>query len=79
MVVLRFVRKQILIMGYGAIGSAIHAVLKKKYSVQVYDKKIYKKDIDEHLRVADMIIGCTGETSLPFSKYKYLKKRRMKL
>lgn len=68
--------KQILIIGYGAIGSAIHAVLKKDYPVQVYDKKIPKKEIafNEHLQVADMIIGCTGEISLPFSQYKYLKK-----
>ncbi|MGL5263686.1 MAG: hypothetical protein ACRDAI_03795 [Candidatus Rhabdochlamydia sp.] len=72
--VLKYGFKQILIMGHGSIGSAIHAVLKKEYLVQVYDKKIHKKDINEHLRVADMIIGCTGEISLPFSKHKYLKK-----
>lgn len=73
---LKYASKQILIMGYGAIGAAIYAVLKKEYHVQVYDKKIYKKDVDrdKHLQAADMIIGCTGETCLFFSQYKYLKK-----
>lgn len=76
LIVVKYAFKRILIIGYGAIGSAIHAALKKDYEVQIYDKNLHQKEIDfkEHLQTADMIIGCTGETSIPFSKYKYLKK-----
>lgn len=68
---LKFFRK-ILIMGGGAIGSSIYRALKNTYEVQVYDKK-GGIDLENHLQAADMIIGCTGETSISFSKYKYLK------
>ncbi len=37
---LRKMPKQILITGNGAIGSAIHSVLKQNYEVQVYDKNL---------------------------------------
>lgn len=68
--------RNILIIGYGAIGSAVHAALKDNYIVQVYDKKNDSSEtsFDELLGRADLVIGCTGATGLPFSKYKYLKK-----
>lgn len=71
--VLRVDLKKILIMGSGAIGSSIYRALKNDYEVQVYDKK-EDTNLKNHLQTADMIIGCTGETSIPLSKYKYLKK-----
>lgn len=72
---------KILIIGNGAIGSSIYRALKDDYKVQTYDKipnnrKINKEyfDFDDYLGQADLIIGCTGETSVPFSKHKSLKK-----
>jgi S-adenosylhomocysteine hydrolase len=73
MTVLKGNLKQILVMGAGAIGSSIYTVLKNDYRVQVYDKK-EGINLENHLQAADMIIGCTGEISIPFSKYKYIKK-----
>lgn len=71
MVILRSFRK-ILIIGGGAIGSSIYMALKNNYEVHIYDKK-EETDLKKHLQAADIIIGCTGETSISFSKYKYLK------
>ena len=71
MVILRSFR-MILIMGGGAIGSSIYMTLKNDYEVYVYDKK-KEANLKNHLQVADIIIGCTGERSISFSKYKYLK------
>jgi S-adenosylhomocysteine hydrolase len=66
---------KILIIGNGAIGSSIYATLKNNYEVQIYDKNLNNNlSLDEHLRTVDLVIGCTGETSLPFGKHKYLKK-----
>lgn len=74
--------RKILIIGNGAIGSSIYAALKNNYEVQVFDKNLdnnnFNKEnfgFDDHLREADLIIGCTGETSVPFSKHKCLKKK----
>ncbi len=67
--------EQILIIGNGVIGSAIYAALHNDYEVQVYDKNMNSNlNFEDHLRSADLIIGCTGETSLPYGKFKYLKK-----
>jgi len=72
---LKHIPKQILIIGNGAIGSSIYLALKNDYEVQIYDKNINNNfNFEEQLRTVDLIIGCTGETSLPFSKHKYLKK-----
>ena len=66
---------QILIIGNGVIGSAIYAALHTNYEVQVYDKNMNSNlNFEDHLRSADLIIGCTGETSLPYGMFKYLKK-----
>lgn len=67
--------RHLLIIGNGAIGSSIYNAVKNDYRVQVYDKTL-NDDLyfDETLRTADLIIGCTGETSLHFSKYNRLKK-----
>jgi S-adenosylhomocysteine hydrolase len=67
--------RQTLIIGNGAIGSSIYAALKNTHEVHVYDKNLNNSlSFDEYLRASDLIIGCTGETSLPFSKHKNLKK-----
>lgn len=64
--------RKILIMGGGAIGSSIYRGLKNTHEVQIYDKK-EGTGLENHLQAADMIIGCTGETSISFNQYKYLK------
>lgn len=73
--------RQILILGNGAIGSAIYTALKNDYKVQIYDKNLNTTefnrgdiDFEKQLRSADVIIGCSGETSIPSGKHKYLKK-----
>ncbi|MBS0620989.1 MAG: hypothetical protein JSS61_05985 [Verrucomicrobia bacterium] len=67
--------KEILIIGNGAIGSAIHRALKDDYRAYIYDKNMNDThSLNEHLQRADLIIGCTGEKSLAFSKFKLLKK-----
>ncbi|PWU13750.1 MAG: hypothetical protein C5B45_05605 [Chlamydiae bacterium] len=71
---LKIAFKQILIIGGGAIGSSIYMDLKNDYNVQVYDKNLNKEGLEKHLQAADMIIGCTGEISISFSKYKYVRK-----
>lgn len=75
MCTLKRAARQILIIGNGAIGSSIYAAIKSNYEVQIYDKNLNNHfSFDEHLRTVDLIIGCTGKTSLPFSKHKYLRK-----
>jgi hypothetical protein len=71
--------EKILIIGNGIIGSHIYAMLRGKYKILRYDLNPDKSDIatadfDKCLKGFDMIIGCTGTTSLPAPKYKLLKK-----
>lgn len=67
--------ENVLIVGNGAIGSAIYQALNNKYNIEVYDKKkFYPIDFDKSLRKNDLIIGCTGSTSIPLRKHSLLKK-----
>lgn len=67
--------EHILILGNGAIGSAIHAKVQHDYQVQIYDKKHGQcGSLESYLPKADLIIGCTGKTSLPYTYHSYLKK-----
>lgn len=69
----------VLIIGSGYIGRAVTNLLKKKYSVEIYDSRKSLKAVEEEelsilLKRADVIIGCTGFNSLLPSDHKYLKK-----
>ncbi len=76
---LRFDITQILIIGNGILGQKIHEVLKTKYLVSVFDcvpekSMISSSMLRDRLSEFDLIIGCTGSTSLPFEDFTFLKK-----
>lgn len=71
--------RKILLIGYGTLGQAIYKVLKERYFVSVFDTAPEKSRISSHdfktkLAEFDLIIGCTGTTSLSFADFIYLKK-----
>lgn len=71
--------RKILILGNGAIGSALYTTLKNNYEVEIYDhhennRKMTKENFDSRLGEFDLILGCTGNISIPSSKYAFLKK-----
>lgn len=74
----KIVVENILVIGNGAIGSAICQQLANKF------KKVYCYDlisaqnnmtIKDYLPLVDLIIGCTGCTSVPKQYHAYLKKQ----
>ncbi len=70
---------KVLLIGFGVLGQKIHDILKDKYLISVFDAVPEKSTIapDEfktRLGEFDLIIGCTGSTSLKFEDFKYLKK-----
>ena len=68
--------KHLLIMGNGALGAAFSTLLEHSCHVTMYEKKDpHKPSLDEILPQVDMIIGCTGATSIPRSKHHLLKKK----
>ena len=71
--------KKILIIGNGALGSSIYALLKDDYSVNTFDTNQSKSDIqldkfEASLKEFDLIIGCTGKKSILAEQYHLLKK-----
>ncbi len=67
--------KRILILGNGAIGMAFHFLLKPQFDVTIYEKNDPNRpNFETALSQADVIIGCTGMTSLPHTKHLLLKK-----
>lgn len=70
---------KVLLIGFGVLGQKIHEILKDRYLISVFDAVPEKSTIapDEfktRLGEFDLIIGCTGSTSLKFEDFKYLKK-----
>jgi S-adenosylhomocysteine hydrolase len=70
---------KVLLIGFGVLGQKIHEILKDTYLISVFDAVPEKSTIapDEfktRLGEFDLIIGCTGSTSLKFEDFKYLKK-----
>ena len=70
--------KKILIMGFGTLGKIVHKSLKNKYDLSSFDmdktkSMISHKDLKNVLNQYDLIIGATGETSLPQENFKSLK------
>lgn len=67
--------QKVLVIGNGAIGSAIYARLKDSYDTFLYDRVSHNESVlDDFLGISDLVIGCTGNTSLPFFKHEILKK-----
>ena len=71
---------KVLILGNGEIGSYLNDSLKDIYQVIKYDKTKAKSDIDKSelisvLSETDLIIGCSGNTSLPKELHQHLKQK----
>lgn len=69
--------QNVLIIGYGTLGQCIHQRLMEQYDVDFYDENHKAQGIQNllfSLDRYDLIIGCTGTTSLPKENYKYCKK-----
>lgn len=71
--------EKILVMGNGVLGSRIQTILQKKYQVMCFDVYSKKSDfppekLHEKLGEFDLIIGCTGRTSLTQKDHRFLKK-----
>jgi S-adenosylhomocysteine hydrolase len=70
---------KVLLIGFGVLGQKIHEILKDRYLISIFDSVPEKSTIapDElkmRLGEFDLIIGCTGSTSLKFEDFSYLKK-----
>jgi hypothetical protein len=71
--------QSVLIIGNGVIGTQLFETLKNQFNVLRYDNNPEKSDIlsekfNECLSQADMIIGCTGSTSISQHQHEFLKK-----
>ncbi|MBN1253201.1 MAG: hypothetical protein JXA16_13770 [Bacteroidales bacterium] len=72
--------KKVLILGQGPIGSTIYQHLKDKFAVSRFDLNLFVKSDISHeefnhkLKEFDLIIGCTGTTSITKEQHQYLKK-----
>jgi len=69
---------KILVIGSGAIGKTIRKILSKKYSVDSFDSEESRSDFnkdqfDKRISGYDVIIGCTGNCSLPKEKHNLIK------
>lgn len=70
---------KILVIGRGAIGAEVVGSLGGQYEVDAFDimpgkNSLGSTDLINHLHQFNMIIGCTGKTSLPFNLYSHLQK-----
>lgn len=71
--------KKILIIGFGTLGKVVYDNLHTNYDISAYDTDPSKstlpsQDLHSHLKDYDLIIGATGETSLTYKDFSYLKK-----
>ncbi len=70
---------KVLLIGYGVLGQKLHEILKDRYFVSVFDSipersTISSDEFKSRLGEFDLIIGCTGATSLTHSDFKFLKR-----
>lgn len=68
----------VLVLGGGYIGKGIYDKINKYMNAKIFDKSpslshIEEEHLEENLKNADLIIGCTGTTSLPKSLHDRLK------
>lgn len=71
--------QNVLLIGYGVLGGKIYETLKTDFSICVFDSvpeksMIKKSELKARLKEFDLIIGCTGEMSLTFNDFEYLKR-----
>lgn len=69
--------KNILVIGKGVIGDGIVRKLGKQYDIKSYDLLSSERDIEDlesNIHKFDLIIGCSGKSSLPLSLYSKLKR-----
>lgn len=70
-----FLIKNVLILGHGSIGKEVEKRLSKNFTVRVYDPQFTNSnEFSSLLSQADLIIGCSGTTSLKYTDYRFLKK-----
>jgi len=74
----QFMSKKVLIVGFGAIGSAVYKILKDKFQVKCYDLNEKLSDFQgvelrDIVSDYDLIIGCTGNTVLKSEEFGLLK------
>jgi len=68
-------KKNVLVLGNGALGKEIVRYLSGKSMISTYDPvENTEKELMKALGLADFVIGCSGKTSLPYTQYKHLKK-----
>ena len=70
---------KVLLIGFGVLGQKIHEILKDRYLISIFDSvpeksTIAPNEFKTRLKEFDLIIGCTGSTSLTFDDFRYLKK-----
>ena len=70
---------KVLLIGFGVLGQKIYEILKDRYLISIFDSvpeksTIAPNEFKTRLGEFDLIIGCTGSTSLKFKDFRYLKK-----
>lgn len=69
-----FTDRTVLILGYGVIGASVSEALKPICNIEIFDPRIPEsRSLLESLKKADIVLGCSGTTSLKYSHYKLLK------
>lgn len=68
----------VLVIGNGSVGSEVYELFKEEFTVFRYDVRPEKSDFppdqfNHFLAQADMIVGCTGDTSISAEQHQYLK------
>ncbi len=72
-------QQEILLLGCGSLGSIIYNEISNNFNVTRFDIRSNRSDFSKHqlrdcISRFDVIIGCTGDTSLSLCDYSYLKK-----
>src|SRR5579872_233920 len=69
-----FKNRNALILGAGAVGSALSVALKDVCSVEIFDPRFSDgSHLIPALKQTDLVIGCSGSSALHYDQYKYLK------
>lgn len=71
------VPQKVLVVGAGYIGKEVFKALRKKYEVYLFDQDkkegcLLENQMNKMLYQFDVIVGCTGFTSIPASMHRYL-------
>jgi S-adenosylhomocysteine hydrolase len=71
--------RKVLVIGNGAVGGQIYRILKDRYEITLYDilpqmSDFPSEDLSHQLANTDLIIGCSGKTSVPAKYHPFLKR-----